>query len=109
MTRSNGGWRDASFTLSAVPRRAKAARCGRAHAGMSSAGLQLRTPGNRSRFGVGTAIVREIERIARDHGLTHLNLESSVNAELFYATLGYEVIGSGVANMCCAQGSGWLQ
>jgi putative acetyltransferase len=48
-----------------------------------------------ARKGVGTAIVREIERIARDHGLAHLNLESSVNAELFYAALGYEVIGRG--------------
>jgi putative acetyltransferase len=39
--------------------------------------------------GVGAAIVGEIERIARERGLTHLELESSITAELFYAGLGY--------------------
>jgi putative acetyltransferase len=41
--------------------------------------------------GVGAAIVNEIERIARDHGLRELHLESSVTAEPFYAALGYSV------------------
>ena len=45
-----------------------------------------------ARKGVGTAIVREIERIARTHGLDHLHLEASINAEPFYASLGYEVV-----------------
>jgi putative acetyltransferase len=44
-----------------------------------------------ARRGVGTAIVAEIERIAREHGLTYLELESSVTAEPFYAALGYAV------------------
>ena len=44
------------------------------------------------RKGVGSALVREIERIARNHGLTKLDLESSINAELFYAALGYVVV-----------------
>lgn len=48
-----------------------------------------------TRKGVGTAIVREIERIAREHGLDHLHLEASINAEPFYASLGYEVVKRG--------------
>jgi putative acetyltransferase len=44
-----------------------------------------------ARRGVGTAIVAEIERIAREHGLVYLRLESSLTAEPFYAALGYRV------------------
>lgn len=44
-----------------------------------------------ARRGVGSALVAEIERIARQHGLDHLELESSVTAEPFYAALGYHV------------------
>jgi len=48
-----------------------------------------------TRRGVGSAIVAEIERIAREHRLDHLQLESSVTAEPFYAALGYRVEGRG--------------
>jgi putative acetyltransferase len=41
------------------------------------------------RRGVGQAIVSELEQLARQHGLNHLQLESSVTAEPFYAALGY--------------------
>jgi len=44
-----------------------------------------------ARRGVGSAIVSEIERIARDHRLDQLHLESSTTAEPFYAALGYRV------------------
>jgi putative acetyltransferase len=44
-----------------------------------------------ARRGVGSAIVSELERIARTHGLTHLHLEASLTAEPFYAALGYQV------------------
>jgi ribosomal protein S18 acetylase RimI-like enzyme len=44
-----------------------------------------------ARRGVGTAIVTEIERIAREHHLDHLRLDASVTAEPFYSALGYEV------------------
>jgi len=44
-----------------------------------------------ARRGIGTAIVAEIERIARDHGLRELHVESSLTAEPFYAALGYRV------------------
>jgi putative acetyltransferase len=42
-----------------------------------------------ARQGVGTAIVRELERIAREHGLTVLELDSSLTAEPLYRSLGY--------------------
>jgi putative acetyltransferase len=41
------------------------------------------------RRGVGTAIVREIERLATEHGLERLHLLASLNAEPFYAALDY--------------------
>jgi putative acetyltransferase len=44
-----------------------------------------------ARRGVGAALVAEIERTARHHGLTHLTLLSSLTAEPFYRALGYEV------------------
>jgi putative acetyltransferase len=43
-----------------------------------------------ARKGVGSALVREIERLAREHGLTHLQLFASVNAEPFYTSAGYQ-------------------
>jgi putative acetyltransferase len=56
-----------------------------------------------SRRGVGAAIVAEIERLAREHRLLSLRLESSLTAEPFYMALGYVVeergelvLGSGV-------------
>ncbi len=48
-----------------------------------------------ARQGVGSALVSEIERIAKDDGLTHLQLASSINAEPFYASHGYEVVERG--------------
>ena len=44
-----------------------------------------------ARRGVGSAIISEIERIAREHHLDHLELESSITAEPFYSALGYQV------------------
>jgi putative acetyltransferase len=44
-----------------------------------------------ARRGVGSALVREIERIARDNGLAYLQVDSSVTAEAFYAAHGYYV------------------
>jgi GNAT superfamily N-acetyltransferase len=43
-----------------------------------------------SRKGVGTALVARIEHLARENGLERLELLASVNAEPFYASLGYE-------------------
>ena len=43
-----------------------------------------------ARCGIGSALVAEIERIARHYGLTHLELLSSLTAEPFYRRLGYE-------------------
>jgi len=43
-----------------------------------------------ARKGIGTALVREIERIATDHRIERLALLASINAEPFYASLGYQ-------------------
>jgi putative acetyltransferase len=48
-----------------------------------------------ARRGVGTALVRELERIARAHGVAALRLNSSLSAEPFYRALGYTVHGRG--------------
>jgi len=44
-----------------------------------------------ARRGCGSALVREIERLAKEHGLSRLELAGSLNAEPFYTSLGYEV------------------
>jgi putative acetyltransferase len=44
-----------------------------------------------ARRGCGSALVREIERLARENGLTRLELAASLNAEHFYAAHGYKV------------------
>jgi GNAT superfamily N-acetyltransferase len=60
--------------------------------------LELRacyvTP-NASRKGVGSALVKEIERAARELRVPRLELDSSLTAEPFYRTLGYEVVERG--------------
>lgn len=43
------------------------------------------------RRGCGSALVLEIERPAREHGLKRLELAASLNAEPFYAARGYRV------------------
>jgi putative acetyltransferase len=48
-----------------------------------------------ARRGVGSALVAEIEHIAREHRLDHLELESSITAEPFYSALGYQVASRG--------------
>jgi putative acetyltransferase len=44
-----------------------------------------------TRKGVGSAILRQIERVARDQGATTLHADSSLTAEPFYRVNGYEV------------------
>jgi putative acetyltransferase len=44
------------------------------------------------RKGVGSAIIREIERIASQNGVTFLQMNSSITAEPFYKAMGYEVV-----------------
>jgi GNAT superfamily N-acetyltransferase len=45
-----------------------------------------------ARTGVGTAIVGELERLARLNGVAELHLDASLTAERFYLSLGYEVV-----------------
>jgi putative acetyltransferase len=46
---------------------------------------------NASRKGVGSAIVRAIEKIALNNGLASLQMDSSLTAAPFYCALGYAV------------------
>lgn len=48
-----------------------------------------------ARKGVGTALVREIERIAVERGVKRLHLDASLNAEPFYLAMGYAVVERG--------------
>jgi putative acetyltransferase len=48
-----------------------------------------------ARRGVGSAIVDAIERQARAHGLDRLMVVASLNAEPFYAALGYGILTRG--------------
>lgn len=48
-----------------------------------------------ARKGIGSALVMEIEKIAREHGLTNLQLDSSITAEPLYRAHGYKVIAHG--------------
>ena len=45
-----------------------------------------------ARRGCGSALVGEIERIARSNKVPRLTLDASLNAEQFYAGLGYNVV-----------------
>jgi putative acetyltransferase len=47
------------------------------------------------RRGVGTAILRELERIARERAMPHLQMDASLTAEPFYSKNGYRVIERG--------------
>lgn len=51
--------------------------------------------GDAGSSGAGRAIVEYLELQARKLNVTELNLDSSINAEAFYAKLGYEAIGKG--------------
>lgn len=42
--------------------------------------------------GIGTSIVTELERIARQKGLKYIRIDSSINAEPFYSRCGYQII-----------------
>jgi putative acetyltransferase len=44
-----------------------------------------------ARQGVGSALVREIERVALEQGLAILQLDASVTSEPFYRALGYDI------------------
>lgn len=47
------------------------------------------------RKGVGSALVKKIEHAAREQGAPRLELDSSLTAESFYRTIGYEVVERG--------------
>ena len=57
-----------------------------------------------ARKGVGSAIVQAIEHVAHEHNAGFLELDSSLNAEPFYARMGYRVLerGTHILSSGCA-------
>jgi putative acetyltransferase len=51
------------------------------------------------RSGVGSALLLELEQLARARGLPELHMDASINAEAFYAHHGYLVVARGVHHM----------
>jgi putative acetyltransferase len=51
------------------------------------------------RSGVGGAILRDLEGMARARGLPTLHMDASLNAEAFYSRHGYEVVERGIHRM----------
>jgi putative acetyltransferase len=50
---------------------------------------------NFGRQGVGSALLRELEKLAKERGCGELHLDSSLTAAPFYANHGYEETGQG--------------
>jgi GNAT superfamily N-acetyltransferase len=48
-----------------------------------------------ARRGVGTRILIHLEHLARQHGVKYLQMDSSINAEMFYSRNGYTIVGRG--------------
>jgi putative acetyltransferase len=62
------------------------------------AGNELRAVYVAHRFsgqGVGSALLRELEKLAREYGCKKLEMDSSLTAESFYRCHGFEVLGRG--------------
>jgi putative acetyltransferase len=51
------------------------------------------------RSGVGGAILRNLEQMAKARGLSTLQMAASINAEIFYSHHGYEVVERGMHRM----------
>jgi putative acetyltransferase len=51
------------------------------------------------RHGIGSRLLRQLERLARDRGVRQLHLDASVNAEAFYRRAGYEVVERGTLRL----------
>jgi putative acetyltransferase len=62
-----------------------------------------------SRRGVGSALLREIERAARERGSTYLEAESSLTAAPFYISNGYQVLERGEHVLHNGQRMTWRQ
>ncbi len=45
--------------------------------------------------GIGRAIVRDLEEIAKQYGVKYLEMDASLNAEQFYNAVGYKTIAKG--------------
>ena len=84
-----------SIHLMGITLKQKVIACGRFHLNNPNQG-QIRYMGvskNYRRLGIGSKIVKELERLAMNHGADHILLNARNNIVDFYKSLNYEVIG----------------
>ena len=75
--------------------------CGRVHMN-SKKEAQIRYMGvskNYRGLGIGSKIVKELERLAMNHGANHILLNARNNIVDFYRSLNYEVVGPYTSNI----------
>ena len=90
-----------SIHLMGITLKQKVIACGRFHLNNSKQG-QIRYMGvskNYRRLGIGSKIVKELERLAMNHGADHILLNARNNIVDFYRSLNYEVVGPYTSNI----------
>ena len=84
-----------SIHLMGITLKQKVIACGRFHLNNPNQG-QIRYMGvskNYRRLGIGSKIVKELEKLAMNHGANNILLNARNNIVDFYKSLNYEVIG----------------
>ena len=90
-----------SIHLMGITLKQKVIACGRFHLNNPKQG-QIRYMGvskNYRRLGIGSKIVKELERLAMNHGANHILLNARNNIVDFYRSLNYEVVGPYTSNI----------
>ena len=90
-----------SIHLMCITLKQKVIACGRFHLNNPNQG-QIRYMGvskNYRRLGIGSKIVKELERLAMNHGANHILLNARNNIVDFYRSLNYEVVGPYTSNI----------
>ena len=90
-----------SIHLMGITLKQKVIACGRFHLNNPNQG-QIRYMGvskNYRRLGIGSKIIKELERLAMNHGANHILLNARNNIVDFYRSLNYEVVGPYTSNI----------
>ena len=90
-----------SIHLMGITLKQKVIACGRFHLNNPKQG-QIRYMGvskNYRRLGIGSKILKELERLAMNHGADHILLNARNNIVDFYRSLNYEVVGPYTSNI----------
>ena len=90
-----------SIHLMGITLKQKVIACGRVHLNNPKQG-QIRYMGvskNYRRLGIGSKLVKELEKLAMNHGANHILLNARNNIVDFYKSLNYEVIGPHISDI----------